>query len=154
MSSAVQAGRRADELPLHLFAYDRGLDLDVREVSRSDVGTSTVVDLSYASPKGGRVTAYLFAPKGPGPFPGLLLQHGLPASRDQMLPDGVRFAAAGAVVLAIDAPFARSQRPPLYFTEQDRLDQIQLIVDLQRGVDLLLSRGDVDPARLAYFGIS
>jgi dienelactone hydrolase len=38
------------------------------------------------------------------------------------------------------------------FTEQDRREQIQLMVDLRRGIDLLLSRPEVDPERLAYVG--
>ncbi len=40
------------------------------------------------------------------------------------------------------------------FTEQDRREQIQYIVDLRRGVDLLLSLPEVDPQRLAYVGFS
>jgi dienelactone hydrolase len=67
------------------------------------------------------------------------------------------------VALLIDAPFTRpvyAKRPDaqgtglVTFTEQDRDDQIQLIVDLRRGVDLLTARPEVDPARLAYIGHS
>jgi uncharacterized protein len=151
---AVPAGQ-ADDLPLHLFAYDRNLPLDVQERNRADMGDSTIIDLTYASPMGGRVPAYLIVPKGTGPFAGMLFMHGMPGDRKGRVEDCLRLASAGAVVLAIDAPFAR---PPahfnLFFTEQDRVEQIQLIVDLQRGVDLLLSRPDVDPRRLAYVGFS
>jgi uncharacterized protein len=59
----------------------------------------------------------------------------------------------------IDAPFARPEnrnrsRWPLTFDEVDRLEQIQLMIDLRRGVDLLITREDVDPQRLAYIGYS
>lgn len=59
----------------------------------------------------------------------------------------------------IDAPFARPENRsrsswPLTFGEVDRLEQIQLMVDLRRGVDLLSDRQDVDPERLAYIGYS
>ena len=40
------------------------------------------------------------------------------------------------------------------FREEDRDHQIQLIVDLRRGVDLLASRADVDTNRIAYVGLS
>jgi uncharacterized protein len=39
-------------------------------------------------------------------------------------------------------------------TPTDRDEQIQLIVDLRRAVDLLVTRSDVDRRRLAYVGIS
>jgi dienelactone hydrolase len=69
----------------------------------------------------------------------------------------VIYARMGAVVLLIDAPFARRAgglNSPFILTEQDRREQIQLIVDLRRGIDLLLSLPEVDPERLAYVGTS
>jgi dienelactone hydrolase len=39
-------------------------------------------------------------------------------------------------------------------TEQDRQYQIQVVQDLQRGIDLLLDRPDVDRQRLAFVGYS
>jgi hypothetical protein len=38
--------------------------------------------------------------------------------------------------------------------ELDREVEIQAVVDLRRGIDLLISRPDVDPERLAYVGHS
>jgi dienelactone hydrolase len=68
-------------------------------------------------------------------------------------------ARSGAVAILIDAPFNRPQQgrvrsDPLTFTPKDRDEQIQLIVDLRRAVDLLVARPDVDRARLAYVGVS
>ena len=63
------------------------------------------------------------------------------------------FARTGAVVVAIDAPWSRRGELP-DFTERDRADQIQLMVDLRRAVDLLRDRDDVDDRRIAYFGVS
>jgi len=74
-----------------------------------------------------------------------------------LIPAAVNYARMGAVVLLIDAPFARrtnGMNEAVTMTEQDRREQIQLIVDLRRGVDLLLSRPEVDPDRLAYVGTS
>jgi hypothetical protein len=113
--------------------------------------------VTYASPKGGRVPAYVVAPEGRGPFAGLILQHGLPGSRDDVLATAQELARTGAVVVAISAPFARPGHPgrlPVTLTPRDRFEQIQLIVDLRRAVDLLLARRDVDPHRIAYVGWS
>jgi cephalosporin-C deacetylase-like acetyl esterase len=76
-----------------------------------------------------------------------------------MRPEAETLAKLGAVSLAINAPFSRgkrldNRREMIYFDPRDRNDQIQLIVDLRRGVDLLLSRPDVDKDRLAYAGRS
>jgi len=140
-----------------VFAYDPQAPLDIQEVGRTRKESVTVIDLTYASPMGGRVPATLVVPDGDGPFAGMLCQHGLPSTRQPVIPNAVAYARMGAVVLLIDAPFARRADGldmPLTFTEQDRQEQIQLIVDLRRGVDLLLSRPEVDPKRLAYVGWS
>jgi hypothetical protein len=50
----------------------------------------------------------------------------------------------GAVVIAISAPFDRRGGEPIAFTRRDRAEQIELIVDLRRAVDLLRARADVD----------
>ncbi|HEX7181482.1 MAG TPA: acetylxylan esterase [Thermoanaerobaculia bacterium] len=141
---------------LKLFEYDTKAPLDFQEASAEEREGVVIRDVSYASPKGGRVTAYLVTPKGKGPFPGVLFMHGMPGGRNRMLSRAVRYARAGAVGLAIDAPFSRRKTEgiSLTFTEKDRDDQIQLIVDLRRGVDLLASRPEVDPARIAYVGAS
>jgi dienelactone hydrolase len=59
----------------------------------------------------------------------------------------------------IDAPFNRPQQgrvrsDPLTFTPKDRAEQIQLIVDLRRAIDVLEARPDVKTDQLAYFGVS
>jgi len=140
-----------------LFAYDAQAPLDIQEVNRSREEGVTVIDLTYASPMGGRVPATLVLPDGNGPFAGILYQHGMPSTRQHLIPGAVTYARMGAVVLLIDAPFNRPEHgnaEALTFTEKDRDEQIQLIVDLRRGVDLLLSHPEIDPQRLAYVGIS
>lgn len=140
--------------PLETFAYDRAAPLDVLEGPSRTVEGVVVRPVSFASPRGGRATGMLFVPEGRGPFAGVLLQHGMPGSAAVMGRHGVYLAKHGAVVLALDAPITRRGGPLLLLTEADSADQVQLIVDLQRGVDLLLARRDVAPARLAYVGKS
>jgi dienelactone hydrolase len=82
--------------------------------------------------------------------------HGSPgSSRDAWLTNDAQiYAKSGAVVLAIDAPFARRGGPTLRMTKQDREEQIQLMKDLQRAVDLLRAEPHVDKDRIAYVGVS
>lgn len=138
-----------------VFAYDPQAPLDIQEVSQRQEEGVTVIDLTYASPMGGRVPATLVVPDGSGPFAGMLYQHGMPSTRQQMIPAGVAYARMGAVVLLIDAPYVRHpDGAQVNLTEQVRREQIQFIIDLRRGIDLLLSRSEVDPERLGYVGLS
>lgn len=155
----VSASPAADQDLLKLFDYDPKAPLDVKVVSTEKKDGFTVQQLTYASPKGGRVPAMLTIPDGPVPFAGVLLLHGAPGTFLSTGPEAEELAKLGAVSLAINAPFARDGRPEasqqvLHFDERDRDNQIQLIVDLRRGVDLLLSRPDVDKNRLAFSGRS
>jgi uncharacterized protein len=149
-----------DDEILRLFDYDRQAPLDIKETSVAELTGYSRHEITYASPKGGRVPAMLLVPSdSSGPFAGIILMHGLPGDRTNNASFARGLATTGAVVLAIDAPFARPENEnrstwPLTFEEVDRLEQIQLMVDLQRGVDLLSAREDVDSERLAYIGYS
>jgi dienelactone hydrolase len=140
---------------LAAFAYDRTAAYDP---ALQRIGTQQGVEiheLSFRSPRGtGRATGRLFVPEGAGPFAGLVLQHGMPGTAQGMTGYGVELARHGAVVVAIDAPFARRGGSPVRFTEADSAEQVQLMTDLQRAVDLLVARPDVDASRLGYLGIS
>jgi uncharacterized protein len=147
-----------------LFNYNRQRPLAITRqalttrLSANELRGVTVHSITYASPKGGEVPALLVVPKGRGPFPGVIVQHGLPSTKEDFLPVGIDLARTGAVAILIDAPFNRPQqgtiRGDISGTPKDRDEQIQLIVDLRRAVDLLIARPDVDADRLAYVGIS
>jgi dienelactone hydrolase len=145
------------------FDYERNAPLDVRELSRENRVGATLIDLTYASPLGGRVPAYLVVPSGRGPFAAILFGHWMmPGSpmrnRREFLDEAVVLARSGAVSLLIDATLVR----PGFVEEKDELGSQaqsaeasrQQAIDFRRGVDLLLARGDVDPARIAYVGHS
>ena len=148
---------------LHLFDYDAAAPLDVQVVKSWRDGPITWQDITYASPKGGRVTATLVIPDGRGPFPGLVIMHGggAKSTRRDMFDLAKGYAALGAAVIMVDAPFARPGGPvrppvsaPLFLDARDRDEQVQLIIDLRRAFDLLVARPDIDPNRLAYVGNS
>lgn len=140
---------------LNAFAYDRAAAYDpVVQPIGAEPGVA-IHALSFLSPRGtGRATGRLFVPEGAGPFAGMVLMHGLPGNAAQMTGQGVVLARHGAVVVALDAPFARRGGSPVRFTEADSAEQVQLMTDLQRAVDLLVARPDVDASRIGYMGIS
>jgi dienelactone hydrolase len=141
-----------------MFDYDEKASLDIREEGVEDRGGIKVHDISYASPKGGRVSAYLVVPPGKGPFAGLVFMHHDYADRSGFLADALLLAETGAVSILIDAPFRRiaPSRKPFDITkpENNRDVLVQTVIDLRRAVDLLTSRPDVDAKRIGYVGHS
>ena len=145
----------------HSFDYDRNAPLDIKDVGVEQRGNVAVHDISYASPKGGRVPAYLVVPSGSGPFAAVIWGHWYWTNsefrnRKEFLAEAIALAHAGVVSLLTDGPIARpghvENKTPL--SDRDEMDLIQQIVDMRRGADLLLARKDVDPKRLAYVGHS
>jgi dienelactone hydrolase len=157
------SGASAQENPFQemrrLYDYDPGLPLAIKDTLLQNKNGIEVHDLTYASPKTGRVTAYLIVPPGKGPFAGIVFGHWGYGTRTEFLPEAMLYAEAGAVCILPDypwvrpAPWRRSTRD-LSDPELDRDIYIQAVVDLRRGIDLLLSRPDVDAKRIAYIGHS
>jgi dienelactone hydrolase len=143
----------------HLFEYDQKQPLDIHDKIIEEFTGGTLHDITYTSPKGGPVAAYLIVPNGKGPFAAVLFGHWGNGTRAEFIPEAKLYARAGAVSLIPDYPWDRPQpwrKTPNHFDkpEVDRGIEIQAVVDLRRGIDLLLARPDVDPKRLAYVGHS
>jgi dienelactone hydrolase len=143
------------------FDYDAKLPLDSQDSGVDFRGPVGVYDFSYASPKGGRVPAYLVVPPGKGPFAAVIWGHWCwPNSefhnRKEFLDEAVALAPSGVASLLIDFPIARpgyvQVTDPLSGKQIDEL--VQQVVDIRRGADLLFARPFVDPKRLAYVGHS
>ncbi len=143
-----------------LFAYDFKAPLDVQEAGTERRGDVQVVDLSYASPMGGRVPAYLILPSSPGKHPAVLFLHPGQGSRSTFVDEAVALAKDhGMVSLTINAPFLRPENQGKrggnpWHPEVSRKEQIQAVVDIRRGFDLLVSRPEVEPKHMAYVGHS
>ena len=148
-------GSVASDADRALFAYDVGAPLNLQKTVESTSKGVEVSAIAFASPDGGSVTGLLFDPVTRSSLrPGIVLMHGMPGTARSMAPYAQLLAEYGAVVIAIDAPFARRSGQPVRFTTQDRAEQIQLIKDLQRAVDVLRARVNVDDERIAYVGVS
>ena len=160
LAVASLAAQSYDDL-VKRFDYDRSAPLDVREVSALDRNGVQVHDISYASPKGDRVPAYIVVPAGKGPFAAAIWGHWYwgnspQRNRTEFLDEAVVLAKSGLVSLLYDGPIARPGHiaNPDPLNEQQINDRIQTILDVRRGADLLLARNDFDPARLAFIGHS
>jgi len=141
------------------FDYDSKRPLDYSDTVNQTKNGVTIHDLQYASPKSGRVTAYLVVPEGKGPFVPIVFGHWGPGNRTEFLPEALFYAKAGAISLLVDYPWVRPAPwrrgvPNFDKPELDHEIYIQTVVDIRRGIDLLLARKDVDPKRLAYVGHS
>lgn len=138
--------------PASVFDYAVTAAIELDTVRQADQGTVRMYTVSYRSPGGNRVTGLLAVPAGEGPKPALVLMHGLPGNaQGAMNLLGLDYARRGAVALAIDAPWVRRGGLP-DLTVRDSVEQVQLMQDLRRAVDLLVARPDVDAGRIGYIG--
>jgi len=161
LAVAVSPRAQVDDIQnlKHLYDYDSTQPLDMRDSLMYEENGVRVHDISYASPRSGRVTGYLVEPAGKGPFAAILFGHWGPGTRTEFLPEATLYAQAGAVCLMIDNPWVRPTpwRRSLQGVGHAAADHdlyTQAVVDLRRGIDLLTSRPDVDPGRFAYVGHS
>jgi dienelactone hydrolase len=143
------------------FDYDKSASLELKTISTETRGDVTVYDVTYASPKGGVVPAYLVVPKGKRKFAGVVWGHWYwgnspMRNRKEFLDEAIAIAPAGVVSILPEGPIARpgfvEDKTPL--NVKQITDMVQAVIDMRRAFDVLLARADVDPKRLAYVGHS
>lgn len=145
--------RRGFGLMDSMFEYSRHSPLDVQEIDVEVRDNIKIFDFSYSGPNRTRVSAYLIVPEKKGRFAGVIFLHGGEQDRNVFLDEAVSLANAGAISLLIDEPSVRSM-PLFNEPEADRERYVQVVLKLRHGIDLLLSRTDVDPQRIGYVGVS
>jgi len=146
---------------LRHYDYDQTAPLDLKIIRNQKRGDVTVYDITYASPKGGVVPAFLVVPGGKGPFAAVIWGHWYwtnseMRNRKQFLDEAIALASTGVVSLLTDGPVARPGYVPNPepLSERRAEELVQQVLDMRRGVDVLLARKDVDPKRLAFVGHS
>src|ERR1700730_12409702 len=83
------------ELPESLtkiFQYDQRQALDIQIAHIDNRDHCKVYDLTYVSPRGGRVPAYLIVPDGKGPFGAIVFGHWGNGNRTEFLPEAELYA--------------------------------------------------------------
>jgi cephalosporin-C deacetylase-like acetyl esterase len=157
----ASASSAQDAELLRHFDYDRRAPLDVKQIGVQRREHADVYDITYSSPKGGVVPAYLVVPKGRGEFAAVIWGHwywdnSSMRNRKEFLDEAIVLAQAGVVSLLTDGPVARSGHEQIKdpLDERNATEFFQQVMDMRRGVDVLLARGDVDLKRIAFVGHS
>jgi len=140
-----------------LFRYDAAADLKIAEAGVEKQGAASVHDIRFTPVAGAEpVKAYLVVPEGKGPFAGVLWVHwlGEPATtnRTQFLKEAVDLAPKGIVSLLVEGMWSAPEWYGKRVPEQDYDNSIRQVIALRRAMDLLVSRPDVDKARIGYVG--
>lgn len=143
-----------------VFDYDREAPLVIQELSSKTDEGITVSNITFASPRGGRVPAWLVEPSGSGPFGAIVFMHMGGSDRNEFLNEAKAQAHRGIVSILIDAPYLRPDPPPTLKddkrarAESDLDIYTTLVIDLRRAIDVLIDRPNVDPELIGYVGHS
>lgn len=160
LAVAVACGDSTGPIDVSIYEYDTSQPLDVLITGHTGSSLTWINRISYASPDGGRVTGFVSELKAPsGLVPGIVMIQDMPDNAGQLdeslqallIDGGHELVTRGAVVIAIDAPWARRGGLP-DFTVRDSAEQVQAIRELRRAIDYLQTRADVDPGRIGYLG--
>ena len=154
------------------YRVNHGAPLAAREQLVAEAADHTQYRVEFNGIEGDRVPAFLYVPKhrsgGDGAKrPAVLLQYGSGGNKstNYIVALGHQFVARGFVVLTIDVPNRGERRKRNAAGGGDQLRRelaalfkpgviLQTLGDYSRAVDYLESRGDVDPRRIGYAGIS
>ncbi|HEY7357799.1 MAG TPA: alpha/beta fold hydrolase [Ktedonobacterales bacterium] len=139
-------------LDLSTFAYDASAPLELVSSAERRRAGATIQAITYASPAGGNVSAYLIFSAGEPAKAGVIFGHWGEGNREEFVEEAVVLARLGFVSLCLDAPF---RRPAEYEPHREPpASEIQWVKDVRRGVDLLLERFALAPQALGYVGHS
>ena len=124
-------GGPASDADRALFASDATAPLNLEKTFQYTANGGEVSSVTFSGADGGQATGMMWEPVGRlGLRPGMIVMHGLPGSASGMSLPSQLYAEYGAVVIAIDAPWNHRGAPPyLTFTDQDRIEQIQVVRD-------------------------
>jgi cephalosporin-C deacetylase-like acetyl esterase len=134
------------------FAYAQQAPLALEIVAERVQNGALVRDITYGSPHGGKVPAYLILPAQQTPQAGLIFGHWGEGDRTEFVDEAIVLTRLGFVSLCLDAPGRRTAE----FGSQKTQPQMELqwIVDVCRGVDVLLETFSLPPEHIGYVGHS
>jgi predicted esterase len=136
------------------ISYDPKALLDLQQSLVKDFEFARLWDISYISPRGGRVTAYAVIPSAVPHPAGIVWQHWGQGDRSSMLPEALAMARRGAASILINSPNNRPGTLQAKTPEESLGLWLQDAVDIRRAVDALIEHYGVPATRLAYVGHS
>ncbi len=150
---------------LRHYQYDKTpLDPQIMEVKETDLWRREKI--SFAGAASARAFAYLYLPKNASRplqviqyYPGAGVDIGLTVP-DEVEGHAAPYIKAGRAVFAVVLKgYSERPQPPNY-TPAGR-DSVRLrgavvnkVIDSQRGLDYLVTRSEIDPGKIAFFGVS
>lgn len=157
------------------YGYDVGYPLHAHQVGTVRNGDTVFEKLAFDSFHNGLVPGLLAVPeKGEGPYPVVLLLHGLTGSKSHWLADefthggqvSAGLLASGYAVLALDAQYHGERAVYNDFLNPGEMIfqrhwamryanmMTQTVVDYRRAIDYLATRDDIDTDRVGILGYS
>ncbi|HEX8355247.1 MAG TPA: hypothetical protein VF611_20245 [Pyrinomonadaceae bacterium] len=141
-----------------LLADDARAPLDVKVVATESRDGVAVDDITFRGSGGAPVEAYVVRPsEGRGPFAAVLFVHWFSpphpnSNRTQFLEEARALARRGTVSLLVSTFWSDPARYRARRWQDDYRNTLSQARDLRRALDVLLSRPNVDAARVAYVG--
>jgi hypothetical protein len=150
------------------YKYDREKPLEETVVTTANTDEWRGERIEYNGAEGNRALAYLYVPKRfPGPHQVIhIIPPGAVSNRTYTVPQSIETQFAGFIssgravfVVVLEGYRERDGRniwqAPLSSGSIEYVDAYkQHIIDMRRGLDYLMSRDDVDPTRIAFYGTS
>lgn len=143
-----------------LFEYDRTLPFELEKEPLSPRRDAILAGASFQPVKGRRADLILVEPASDSGFtgkhPAVVFQHGGGQSMSNYIAEAILLAKAGAVSLILEAPYrlTEEERSTVRKGAAQRQGSADIVICIRRAIDLLVSRPDVDAAKLAYVGHS
>ncbi len=143
--------------------FDYEPQLPVPAVELPGAGTlvgGTITEVSLTAVDGATISATLTTPAGRGPFPTVMLQHGLGGRRQDVSQFHQTFTDLGFATVAIDVRGHGSlstpeQLPTALAAGAPARDLfVNSVRDLRQTIDFLKSRAEIDANRIGYIGFS
>ena len=141
-----------------------------KEAKAEAGGDIEVTRVSYLSPvvtpypQNCTVTAFLFLPKTPGPYPAMLVEHEwLPVTLTNEFVLCATLARSGIAAFLVVQPYSYNRRilprvPDVELLSGNSRQTVaavrQAVLDNRRALDWLQTRPDIDPTRMGVVGIS
>jgi len=151
---AIAAILFAQTASLPDVSYDPKQPLAFHQELVKDYGGARLYDVSFDSPRAGRVTAYAVVPAGIAHPAGIVWQHWGQGDRSTMLPDAFAMAKRGAASILVNWPTIRPNPPQPKTPQESVAVWLQGAVDIRRAADVLVEQYGAPPSRLAYVGHS
>ncbi len=141
------------------FTYDASAPLHaIYGPARKLGATVTSRSLVFTAPSGHKVTGEVISGAAPDPHPGVLFVHWLgdpkTTNHTEFEPDAIALAKHGVTSVLVDAMWAKDGWfDTVGSSAPDDLKGVSdQVVELRRGLDVLMAQKGVDPHRVAYVG--